>query len=158
MGQKKCQVCDDAESKYKCPTCLITYCSVACFKKHKEVPCQKTESVKEEKVSDPSSTTNNNKPTPSSTINDNQPPPNSTTNDSQPPYVDEPSEVLQESQLQSVASSNEIRDLVKNEKLQKLIHSIDCSADPESELDKAMEEESFSQFAEKILSTIVPGA
>ncbi|KAG6437935.1 hypothetical protein SASPL_102866 [Salvia splendens] len=56
------------------------------------------------------------------------------------------------------ASSNEIRDSVKNEKLQKLIHSIDCSADPESELDKAMEEESFSQFAEKILSTIVPDA
>ncbi|KAL1546654.1 zinc finger HIT domain-containing protein 3-like [Salvia divinorum] len=135
MGQKKCQVCEDAQSKYKCPTCLITYCSVACFRKHKEVPCQKTESLKEEKVY-----------------------PSSTTNDYQPPYVDEPSEVLQESQLQSVASSNEIRDLVKYEKLQKLIHSIDCSADPESELDKAMEEESFSQFAEKILSTIVPDA
>lgn len=30
------------------------------------------------------------------------------------------------------ASSNEIRDLVKNEKLQKLIYSIDCSADPEN--------------------------
>ncbi|XP_047980500.1 uncharacterized protein LOC125222099 isoform X2 [Salvia hispanica] len=107
---------------------------------------------------DPSSTTNDNKPPPSSTIKDNQPPPSSTTNDCEPPYVDETSEVLQESQLQSVASSNEIRDLVKNEKLQKLIHSIDCSADPESELDKAMEEESFSQFAEKILSTIVPDA
>lgn len=30
------------------------------------------------------------------------------------------------------ASSNEIRDLVKNEKLQKLIYNIDCSADPEN--------------------------
>lgn len=27
--------------KYKCPTCYIKYCSVACFKKHKETPCQK---------------------------------------------------------------------------------------------------------------------
>ncbi|XP_057798210.1 uncharacterized protein LOC131014296 [Salvia miltiorrhiza] len=134
MGQKKCQVCEDAQSKYKCPTCLITYCSLACFKKHKEVPCQKAESLKEEKVY------------------------LRTTNDNQPPHVDEPSEVLQELQLQSVASSNEIRDLVKNEKLQTLIYNIDCSVDPENELDKAMEEESFRQFAEKILSTIVPDA
>ncbi|KAH6826598.1 hypothetical protein C2S53_017125 [Perilla frutescens var. hirtella] len=135
MGPKKCEVCEDAQPKYKCPTCLITYCSLACFKKHKEIPCQKAESLKEEKIY-----------------------PSSTTNDDKPSYVDEQSEVLQESQLQSVASSNEIRDLVKSEKLQKLILNIDCSADPENELAKAMEEESFRLFTQKILSTIGPDA
>lgn len=30
------------------------------------------------------------------------------------------------------ASSNEIRDLLRNEKLQKLVCNIDCSADPEN--------------------------
>ncbi|KAK4407307.1 hypothetical protein Sango_0311700 [Sesamum angolense] len=70
-------------------------------------------------------------------------------NDDKPCYVDEQSEVLQESQLQSLASSNEIRDLIKNEKLQKVINNIDCSADPENELDKSMEEESFRLFTEK---------
>ncbi|KAL2240868.1 uncharacterized protein LOC105179987 isoform X3 [Sesamum indicum] len=40
------------------------------------------------------------------------------------------------------SSSNEIRDLIKNEKLQKVIYKIDCSADPNNELDKSMEEES----------------
>ncbi|KAG5514697.1 hypothetical protein RHGRI_035924 [Rhododendron griersonianum] len=45
MGpRKKCGVCDEAESKYKCPNCLIPYCSLVCFKKHKEVPCVKPES------------------------------------------------------------------------------------------------------------------
>lgn len=47
MSSNKCQVCGpdggDGLPKYKCPTCYIKYCSVACFKKHKETPCQKPE-------------------------------------------------------------------------------------------------------------------
>ncbi|KAI3653171.1 hypothetical protein MP228_002596 [Amoeboaphelidium protococcarum] len=31
---KKCDICVDQESKYKCPQCKIPYCSVICFKKH----------------------------------------------------------------------------------------------------------------------------
>ncbi|CAN6713216.1 unnamed protein product [Malus baccata var. baccata] len=34
-----CQVCNEAQSKYKCPSCRAPYCSVPCFKKHKENPC-----------------------------------------------------------------------------------------------------------------------
>ncbi|KAK4418469.1 Zinc finger HIT domain-containing protein 3 [Sesamum alatum] len=131
MGPRKCEVCEEAQSKYKCPSCLIPYCSLACFKKHKEIPCAKPEPLKEEKVYT-----------------------SAATNYDKACYVDEQSEVLQESQLQSLASSNDIRDLVKNEKLQKVIYNIDCSADPENELDKAMEEESFRLFTEKILTTI----
>ncbi|XP_011080155.1 zinc finger HIT domain-containing protein 3 [Sesamum indicum] len=131
MGPRKCEVCEEAQSKYKCPSCLIPYCSLACFKKHKETPCSKPEPINEEKVY-----------------------PSAATNDDKPCYVDEQNEVLQESQLQSLAASNEIRDLIKNEKLQKVIYKIDCSADPENELDKSMEEESFRLFAEKISSII----
>ncbi|GER55117.1 HIT-type Zinc finger family protein [Striga asiatica] len=133
MGTRKCQVCEEAPSKYKCPTCLVPYCSLACFKKHKEIPCSKPESVNEE-ISYVSSATN----------------------DPKPCYVDEQSEVLQESQLQSIASSSEIRDSLKDEKLRRLICKIDSSEDPENELEKAMEEESFLLFTEKILSTIGP--
>ena len=32
---KKCLICE-AESQYRCPTCMIRYCSVGCFKTHKE--------------------------------------------------------------------------------------------------------------------------
>lgn len=38
MG-KLCQVCATAEAKYKCPGCRAPYCSAACYKAHKEVPC-----------------------------------------------------------------------------------------------------------------------
>ncbi|PIN19444.1 putative MYND Zn-finger protein/hormone receptor interactor [Handroanthus impetiginosus] len=133
MGTKKCEVCEEAQSKYKCPTCLIPYCSLACFKKHKEIPCTKPESIQEEKVYSGSGT-----------------------DDEKSCYVDEQNEVLQELQLQSIAASNEIRYSVKDKKLQKLIYDIDSSADPENELDNAMEDETFRLFTEKILSTINP--
>ncbi|KAG9587323.1 hypothetical protein KCU77_g10487, partial [Aureobasidium melanogenum] len=31
-----CGVCTQNESKYKCPSCRLRYCSLACFKQHKE--------------------------------------------------------------------------------------------------------------------------
>ncbi|XP_058105427.1 uncharacterized protein LOC131248919 isoform X4 [Magnolia sinica] len=45
MGPRQCEVCKEAQSKYKCPSCLIPYCSLPCFKKHKEIPCAKPVSV-----------------------------------------------------------------------------------------------------------------
>ncbi|KAI7906226.1 uncharacterized protein BX663DRAFT_499322 [Cokeromyces recurvatus] len=39
-----CKVCENQESKYKCPTCHIAYCSLTCYKKHKEIPCSIVES------------------------------------------------------------------------------------------------------------------
>jgi hypothetical protein len=52
--QKKpqaCSVCliDETPPKYKCPTCMALYCSVACCKKHKEI-CFKEKSQAKEKV------------------------------------------------------------------------------------------------------------
>ncbi|KAI7983277.1 Zinc finger HIT domain-containing protein 3 [Camellia lanceoleosa] len=135
MGPRKCQVCDEAQSKYKCPTCLIPYCSVVCFKKHKEVPCVKPESSSEAKLTSPSG--------PILHVERSY-------------HVDEPSVVLQQLQLESIASSSEIRDALKDKELQKLIYSIDCSADAENELNKAMEVEAFRIFSDKILSTISP--
>ncbi|KAG8370863.1 hypothetical protein BUALT_Bualt13G0027600 [Buddleja alternifolia] len=143
MGPKSCEICEEAQSKYKCPACLIPYCSLACYKKHKEIPCTKPESSSEEKVSPASAPSDGSAIAPS---------------DEKPCYIDEPIEMLQNSQLQSIASSNEIRDLIKDKKLQKLIYDIDCSADAENELDEAMEEATFRLFAEKRSIRIVESA
>ncbi|XP_031278350.1 zinc finger HIT domain-containing protein 3 [Pistacia vera] len=105
---RKCQVCIEAQSKYKCPTCLAPYCSLACFKKHKEIPCVKPESTQEKSVAIPELSAE------------------------RPLNVDEPSEVLQKVQLESIASSSEIRDALKDENLQKLILGIDGSPDAET--------------------------
>ncbi|XAR61007.1 hypothetical protein NMG60_11034578 [Bertholletia excelsa] len=133
MGPRKCRVCDEAQSKYKCPTCLVPYCSLVCFKKHKEIPCVKPESSSEARwTADP------------------------VAHIERPYYVDEPSEALQQHQLESIASSSEIRDALKDEELQKLVYNIDCSPDAENELNKAMENEVFRLFTDKILSVIGP--
>ncbi|XP_050104768.1 uncharacterized protein LOC126584420, partial [Malus sylvestris] len=53
-----------------------------------------------------------------------------------PLVVEEPREVLQRPQLEAIASSSETRSSLKDENLQKLISSIDCSPDAEKELEK----------------------
>jgi len=44
----KCQICKDTESKYSCPKCLILYCSLACYKNHKEGACATSANVPSE--------------------------------------------------------------------------------------------------------------
>ncbi|PON55519.1 hypothetical protein TorRG33x02_299060 [Trema orientale] len=73
-----------------------------------------------------------------------------------PLYVDEPSKVLQRCQLEAIASSSEIRDVLKDENIQKLIRDIDNSPDPENEFDNARGLEGFCLFTDKILSTLSP--
>jgi len=40
-----CEVCfvADNQGKYKCPNCLLRYCSVSCYREHKNAPCEKKE-------------------------------------------------------------------------------------------------------------------
>ena len=40
MTVSRCTVCCAQEKKYKCPTCSALYCSLPCFKQHKELSCQ----------------------------------------------------------------------------------------------------------------------
>ncbi|CAM6106147.1 unnamed protein product [Calypogeia fissa] len=35
MMAPKCGVCEDSESKYKCPVCRTPYCSLPCYNPHK---------------------------------------------------------------------------------------------------------------------------
>ncbi|KAL4605995.1 uncharacterized protein LOC142610861 [Castanea sativa] len=128
MGPRKCEVCNEALSKYKCPSCLVPYCSLPCFKKHKEIPCAKPVSSEEKPT-----------PVPESLVE-------------RPLIVEKPGDVLQKLQLEAIASSSEIRDALKDGNLQKIIDNIDGSPDAENELDKAMGVEVFRTFTEKILS------
>ncbi|RZB72298.1 zinc finger HIT domain-containing protein 3-like isoform X1 [Glycine soja] len=132
MGPRQCQVCNQAQSKYKCPSCYLPYCSLVCFKKHKESPCVKPQPSETKATAVSESFV-------------------------EKPFVaDESSEVLQNFQLEAIASSSEIRDALNDEALQELICRIDGSSNAENELDKAMAEEAFCLFTDKILSTINP--
>ncbi|KAF8402013.1 hypothetical protein HHK36_012964 [Tetracentron sinense] len=132
MGPPRvCHVCNEAQSKYKCPSCLSPYCSLVCFKKHKETPCVKPVSSEAKSFNLPSAAGSVLLPEKSF-------------------QVDEPSEVLQKMQLESIVASSEVRDALKNEELQKLIYNIDFSTGAENELDKAMEMDVFRKFTDKL--------
>ncbi|XP_047175421.1 zinc finger HIT domain-containing protein 3 isoform X1 [Vigna umbellata] len=132
MGPRQCQVCTEALSKYKCPSCYLPYCSLVCYKKHKELPCVKPQPLEVITTAVPESLVEK-------TL-----------------VVDERSEVLQKFQLEAIASSREIRDSLNDKALQDLICRIDSSSNAKDELDKAMAEEAFRLFTDKILSTINP--
>ncbi|XP_007049879.2 PREDICTED: zinc finger HIT domain-containing protein 3 [Theobroma cacao] len=169
---RQCQVCNQAQSKYKCPSCLVPYCSLACFKRHKETPCTKPKSteeksgtpcVKSESANDAETTSvkldsSNDAGTPSL-----KPESTKERSTASPRFqvekkleVDDPSEMLQILQLQAIASSSEVREALKDEHLQKLISDIDSSPDGMNELDKAMGVDVFRIFSDKILSAINP--
>ncbi|RRT73337.1 hypothetical protein B296_00006506 [Ensete ventricosum] len=124
---RKCEVCREAQSKYKCPNCLVPYCSLACFKKHKENPCEKPLASVEEpcKISVTSEE-----------------------------FTYDPLHAI--SQL--AANSSEIREALQNGDLRRIIQKIDGSDDPAdvNQLTKAMEEQIFHDFTEKILSIVSP--
>ncbi|EEF41300.1 conserved hypothetical protein [Ricinus communis] len=67
-----------------------------------------------------------------------------------PLTVDDTNEVLLKPQLESIASSSEICNALKDESLRKLICAIDDASDPDSELEKAMGVEAFCIFTDKI--------
>ncbi|KAJ8506473.1 hypothetical protein OPV22_007359 [Ensete ventricosum] len=127
---RKCEVCREAQSKYKCPNCLVPYCSLACFKKHKENPCEKPLASVEE--------------------------PSNLMLPERSYAVEAPSWVVDNEQLQLIANSSEIREALQNGDLRRIIQKIDGSDDPADQLTKAMEEQIFHDFTEKILSIVSP--
>lgn len=52
----KCQICTENESKYKCPTCMINYCGLVCYKseshKHDETRTEPELTIDDEIISD----------------------------------------------------------------------------------------------------------
>jgi len=147
MGPKQCQICHKVQSKYKCPKCYLPYCSLPCFKKHKELPC-----VNPTAPSVPKTTALESPGEKSSAVD------NAVLEAvvEKPLVVDKRVEVLEQFQLEALASSSEIRDALNDKALQELVCRIDCSPNAENELDKAMADEAFSLFTDKILSTINP--
>ncbi|MCL7049713.1 hypothetical protein MKW94_017264 [Papaver nudicaule] len=152
-GAKHCEICKDAISKYKCPSCLVPYCSLVCYKKHKATPCLKSNQVTPQAETPASNQVTAQAETPASNQVTPHEKPCRTLLPEIPLEVEEPNLMLHQSQLESIRFSKEILDTLKDEKLHKLIYSID-SAKSENELENAMELEDFRQLREKILSVI----
>ncbi|KAL1216308.1 hypothetical protein V5N11_026787 [Cardamine amara subsp. amara] len=159
-----CEICKKVVSKYKCPSCLLPYCSLACFKNHKETPCAKPSgesgpSSTEEKPASQAKDVPVEKPVLVEAANDTKLKVSAVSPAKEGPMarpivVEEENYVLEKAQFEAIASSSEIREALKDEALQKLIFSIDSSSNSSKELDEAMGTEAFREFTDKILLTI----
>ncbi|KAL2649544.1 hypothetical protein R1flu_017672 [Riccia fluitans] len=128
-----CGVCVEGVSKYKCPSCLTPYCSLPCYKTHKSVPC----------TGPP--------PKPSTGTDDDdarQPPRTFEENE------DESGWRLRRAQLEAIASSDDVRRMLRDEELRKILRRIDSSLSPEKDLDEAMEGAAFKEFTDKLLAVV----
>ncbi|KAF9912530.1 hypothetical protein BX616_010319 [Lobosporangium transversale] len=131
-AKKVCGVCNTEPSKYKCPVCTLPYCSLVCYKKHKETPCEK--------------------PIPTPEPETIPVPPVAPV----PDYLkEEPVALLNEERLERIAQSNKVKEMLQNPGLRNLIRMIDQSENPEYLLEKARKENrQFMEFSEEILAIV----
>nr|VDD48637.1 unnamed protein product [Brassica oleracea] len=162
-----CEICEKVVSKYKCPSCLVPYCSLVCFKKHKgklffnshlkKTPCAKPSAAEEKPAASPAKEVSVVETKDVVVKTEHKPGASSAAKEvpvARPITVEEEKYVVEKTQLEAIASSSEIKEALKDEALQKLISTIDSSSNPLQELDEAMGVEAFRVLTEKILSNI----
>ncbi|KAJ3703221.1 hypothetical protein LUZ61_006926 [Rhynchospora tenuis] len=150
MG-RNCEVCKEVQFKYKCPACLAPYCSVACFKKHKENLCLKSEIPAKQATAANEVTLLPNNLLEKESFKSNV---EVKLHSRKAIEVEEESWVVSKERLSSLVECKEIRDALKSEELKKLILRIDSSDEPEQEMDRAMGDQFFHEFSEKILDIV----
>ncbi|KAJ6625350.1 hypothetical protein B0H10DRAFT_639225 [Mycena sp. CBHHK59/15] len=146
--RSKCQICTLNESKYTCSGCATVYCSVPCYKKHKEVPCTpgRIEKLTPTDAEGPlSHSTQTDPPSDGDPLLDNDDPPLRPLTDLKWPYVPEESaypdplkrddpKPLQTHQYEAIATSQTIRTtLAEHPNLPRLLTSIDKLRGPDRE-------------------------
>ncbi|GBG79541.1 hypothetical protein CBR_g29688 [Chara braunii] len=135
---KTCQVCQEGTPKYKCPQCRIPYCSLVCYRQHKEIPCQKTDK--------PGGNAEEGLGVIRQPLRDFE---------KHEEEGGEPGWRLSRNQLEELAASKSVRDALKDDELQRVIRRIDSAVDAEAELDRAMECSAFfKEFTSQVLSAV----
>ena len=128
---KKCIICNIDNSNYKCPKCKNYYCSINCFKEHKE-KCITIEG------------------------NDNQNNENENLNHDKPLNLDEEEDIiLEKKDLDKLKGNQKIINMLKNKSLRKIIREIDGAKYKKRTLERVMKnDKNFKEFIQDILYTL----
>ncbi|XP_060084739.1 zinc finger HIT domain-containing protein 3-like [Ylistrum balloti] len=137
----KCQVCREETSKYKCPQCTIQYCSVGCFKNHKETKCVSSQMVTTDSITTP--TTQNSQR-------------NKEINIIFEPEDDEEAteDTLSLQQLQELGECPDLHQMLENPYLRDMMTSLTRADNPRTAMDKAMQKPIFTEFVDQCLNII----
>ncbi|XP_040193814.1 zinc finger HIT domain-containing protein 3 [Rana temporaria] len=129
--ETSCCVCKAESVKYRCPRCRVRYCSLTCCKTHKEtcVPKEATTSTEASFLArgEPHQTKAGDL------------------------TEDDDSDKVSLQKLKMLDESDELKHLLLNPHLQRLISALDQAENKDQELKKYMQEPLFVEFADKCL-------
>ncbi|CAF98535.1 unnamed protein product [Tetraodon nigroviridis] len=131
-----CNVCSEQTPKYRCPACKIRYCSLVCYKKHKEV-CVPSE---QQSPSEPTVDLNTDPWTVEDLLDE-----------------DDVTDKVPLQRLQLLGQSKELRDLLCNPHLRQLLESIDSADSKYDAMKVAMQEPLFTEFSDQCLKIVENG-
>ncbi|XP_065332417.1 zinc finger HIT domain-containing protein 3 [Cloeon dipterum] len=129
--KKICVICGAKDSKYKCPTCRVPYCSVACCKNHKNSDVCKPPQEEAEIAA----------PQPSAQMTSYEYP----TDDTVPPEL-----------LERLGESDKLKALLSNPHLHTILTNINSINSPEAAMEEAMQEPLFMEFADVCMRMVDP--
>ncbi|XP_075167080.1 zinc finger HIT domain-containing protein 3 [Haematobia irritans] len=130
-----CIVCQEETNKYKCPKCLGPYCSLKCYKGHKDSP-ECVDKVKEKDTHE----------------SDNQ-------DEEDEPTIHEPfktEDTVPKEKLQMLGDSMHLKNLLYNPHLRNLLTEIDTAPSAWKAIRAAMQEPLFLEFADECLKIVEP--
>ncbi|XP_023688728.1 zinc finger HIT domain-containing protein 3 [Paramormyrops kingsleyae] len=134
-----CSVCSETVPKYRCPTCKIKYCSVICYKKHKD-GCSPVEETLPAALPEPGGTWCRDGDW---TVED---------------LVDEEdeSDKVPLERLKKLGESEELKALLRNAHLRRLLLAVDGAESKADIMKVAMQEPLFVEFADQCLRIAEP--
>ncbi|XP_016958542.1 zinc finger HIT domain-containing protein 3 [Drosophila biarmipes] len=127
-----CVNCEENTRKYKCSKCEAPYCSVACYKEHKDSP----QCVTQDLVGKKEESAFQEEPTLHVPF---------TTDDTVPAE-----------KLQQLEHCQELRNLLHNPHLRSLLQQIDVAMNAQTAMMAAMQEPLFVEFANACLQVVEP--
>ncbi|XP_077337227.1 zinc finger HIT domain-containing protein 3 isoform X1 [Lithobates pipiens] len=132
--EASCCVCKGKSVKYRCPRCRVRYCSLTCCKTHKEtcVPKEATASTEASFLARGESHWNK-----AGDLTE-----------------DDESDQVSLQKLKMLDESDELKHLLLNPHLQRLVAALDQAENKDQELKKYMQEPLFVEFADKCLSIV----
>ncbi|KAL4660612.1 zinc finger HIT domain-containing protein 3 isoform X1 [Arapaima gigas] len=133
---KVCGVCEEQVPKYRCPTCKVRYCSLSCYKKHKDgcVP---------ELLAPPSAPLNGTQSISEWTVEELL-------------GEDSESDRVPLQRLKQLGESEELKALLCNPHLRQLLLTVDKAENKAEIMKTAMQEPLFVEFADHCLKIAEP--
>ncbi|XP_066598899.1 zinc finger HIT domain-containing protein 3-like [Prorops nasuta] len=125
---RNCCTCEK-ESFYKCPLCRQPYCSIACYKIHKNSNCTLSNNLQDEKISEKNKSKVYKFPT---------------------------EDTVPVEKLESLKHDEELRSYIKDPYVRDIINAVINDSNPTDSIAKAMSNHEFIKVADACLKVVEP--